>query len=77
LHKLVSAITMTQAKEFYILNEAFLSGFLDEGQLKRLREVRVRFIVRVEVIDTFLKLLKLTWKKILLKTLIVVHQLQL
>ena len=51
LHKLVSAITMTQAKEFYVLNEAFLSGFLDEGQLKRLREVgvRIRFIVRVEV----------------------------
>ena len=51
MHKLVSAITMTQAKEFYILNEAFLSGFLDEGQLKRLREVgvRIRFIVRVEV----------------------------
>jgi hypothetical protein len=37
---------MTQAKEFYILNKAFLSGFLDKGQLKRTRlELsRVRFI---------------------------------
>ena len=64
MRKLVSAITMTQAKEFYVLNEAFLSGFLDEGQLKRLREVGVRFIVRyswsLKIIDTFLKLSKLT-----------------